>query len=175
MSWNMFLRVQVVEHLIFTGAPSQRPDALLDTQGRLSGINHTRGEWQETDEESDVRLAVEGKVNRMMGGEERRTAEVLETSHQPQSFRKGTKVVVYLDTVCSISVPNSVIPFKIKKDEINFVIEFQTHHPDNKGETTAVARTDDDRIGNLGRGEWMNVLYEQALAHKGHSNANKSL
>lgn len=54
----------------------------------------------------------------MMGGEERRTAEVLETSHQPQSFRKGTKVVIYLDTVCSISVPNSVIhySFKIEKD-----------------------------------------------------------
>lgn len=62
-----------------------------------------------------MRLAVDGEVNRMMGGEERHTTE---TSHQPQSFRKGTKVDVYLDTICFISVPDSVIhcSFKVKKD-----------------------------------------------------------
>lgn len=48
-------------------------------QGEL-GLMVSPGEWQETDEESDVRLVVEEDVNRMMmGGGERSTTEVLKT------------------------------------------------------------------------------------------------
>lgn len=108
-----------------------------------AGTHGTQGEWEETEEESDVRLAVEGEVNRMMGGEERCTAEVLETSHQPESFRKGPQIFTFLDLICWICAPNSIIHYSSKNQVglnqlFNWI--FNAQQP-KKGYATATAKS----------------------------------
>lgn len=89
-----------------------------------------------------MRLAVEGEVNRMMRGEERCAAEVMETSHQPESFREGLKTFTYLDLICFISAPvSSVILLKSSRIQLTFELVFKAQQPDNKGYTTATAKS----------------------------------